>query len=207
VSRYYQDAAWAPDGRALIAYAPDGVYTATGEDMYRWGEGDTPQERLANLAPYLPAGLGIAAMDYHGKVQMLFAPPAATMYRYPVWIGKRSRPWVQPMLVDETRTTVELHIADFRTWLSFQLTDTTPNRSSLGSLLDTVTHVRVLQKELEANACLSNGRVYRNAVLDNRHDHPTHLGISTRPATGTSCRPAWPTARHSAISRSRPTAR
>lgn len=180
LDRYYQDVSWSPDGRALVAYAPSGVFTHTGHDMYRdYGTGETTEQRLASLAPFLPSDLGIGLIDHNGVAETLLAPPAGRSFRYPAWVGKRSPPVLDPS-VESTDNTAVLHIADVPVWFSFDTQDSgfSDNfKSGLIDELDRIVALRVLVKDLSGNACTSDSFAYRHAVFDDQYDHPTHLGI------------------------------
>jgi hypothetical protein len=182
VDRFYADAAWSPDGRALVAYSPNKTYVMQGTQMFdNYSTGASTDDRLASLDPYLPKGLGIAAMDMHGVVEPLIDPPADAMLRYPVWVGKRGAERVQPWTTDEGKTTASIHLADAPLWFSFRDTKD-QDKTSLMTALDTIVSIRVLTKATDANACENDDRPYRYAVNAAQYDHPTHLGMNN--ATG-----------------------
>lgn len=183
VDRFYADVAWAPDGRALIAYSPERTYVLQGEDMYLgYANGSTLEEQLASMEPYLPRRLGIAAIDHRGQVQTILEPPADKMYRFPAWVGRRSQERRQPSRTDENAGHADLHIADVPLWLSFRDNTGDTDRTAFLAALDEIVAIRVLVKEADGNACLNDGRPYRFSVNAGAHDHPTHLGINN--ATG-----------------------
>lgn len=179
VDHFYADASYSPDGRALIAYSPNKTYVMQGTQMFNnYAKGSTLDEQLASLDPYLPNGLGVAAMDMHGKVTPLLAPPAGTMLRFPAWVGKRAAERVQPWTADESKKAASIHIADFPLWLSFRDTKDPDKTNSIMKPLDEIVSVRVSTKATDANACENDGRPYRYAVNAGQYDHPTDLGMN-----------------------------
>src|SRR5205085_695629 len=160
VDRFYADANGSPDGRALVAYAPNKTYVMQGTQMFNnYAKGSTLDEQLASLDPYLPKGLGVAAMDMKGNVEPLIDPPAGSMLRYPVWVGRRGAERVQPWTADETKKTATIHLADAPLWFSFRDTKD-QDKTSLQNELDTIVSIRVLTKAADANACENDGRPY-----------------------------------------------
>ena len=183
LGRFYDDPAWSPDGRALIAYTPTGVPTHHGHDMYRdYSSGTTTEDRLASLEPHLPRDLGIHFIDHRGVTEELFAPATGRSLRYPTWVGRRSAPVpaARPTTHAGGDGATTLHIADVPIWFSFDIQDEGAHDSyKSGTLdrLDRIVALRVLTKATGGNACTSDSFAYRHAVFDDRHDHPTHLGI------------------------------
>ena len=180
VDRYYESPSWLPDGRALIGHNPEKTYVLRGEDMFlAYAKGDTEAARIASMEPFVPKRLGISAIDFEGKVERLLEPPAGKAIRYPVWIGKRWAPRKLAPKADESKATADLHIANVPIWFSFAID---PGAKNKNTPVSSIVALRVLVKELDSNACLSDGRPYRFAANDGAHDHPTHLGKNN--ATG-----------------------
>ncbi|MDH3376307.1 MAG: cadherin-like domain-containing protein [Gammaproteobacteria bacterium] len=176
IDRYYEDPAYAPDGRAYIAHNPEPTYVLQGEAMYgAYGSGSS----------YTPARLGIYLIDTQGSLESVLEPTDGTMFRYPTWVGRRQPPRAQPVITDESQDSSILHIADVPLWLTYRRgPDHTGGTSKANhmALLDTIVALRILVKEMDGNACTDDGRPYRFAVNAGYYDHPTHLGINN--ATG-----------------------
>jgi hypothetical protein len=175
VDRYYADPSYLPDGRALIAHNPEKTYVQKGEDMYlnyAKGSGDAAVE---SMRLYVPHRLGISIIDMHGKVDRVMEPASGTAITSPIWIGKRQPPRKLAWNADETKKTADLHIANVPIWFSFAID---PGAKNKNTPIASIVALRVMVKELDANACLSDGRPYRYAVNDASYDHPTHLGIN-----------------------------
>jgi len=187
-SHFTEDVNYFPDGRALVSHNPEITYYAQGETMVNrygvWPEGIWGEERLEllyeGLTDYVPKAMGIYLMDHKGELTLLHDNEEGRAYRYPVWVGKRQAPRIQPVVTDESEDSFELHIADFRVWLSFRNYNKYWGLDKVGAQvnLDTITKVRVMQKVMASNACLADAIPYKNAVNSGSHDHPTHLGIS-----------------------------
>ncbi|MSP63141.1 MAG: hypothetical protein EXR72_22945 [Myxococcales bacterium] len=183
VSRFYAEPDYWPDGRAVLSHNPEKTYVLQGEALFlAYSSGNTVDERVASMQPYVPRKMGVWLSDWRGQLEKLVDPPAGKMLRWPVWVGRRAPPRVQPWVTDEGQKSAELHIADVPLWMSFARPNGTTNRASLLQTLDRVVAVRVLVKELDGNACTNDGRPYRYAVNAAAYDHPTHLGINN--ATG-----------------------
>ena len=180
IDRYYSDPSWAPNGKALIAYAANGTYAPFGHVMYgKYGSGNTSEEVLASLDAYVPQDLGIATIDHRGQTSTVISPPAGKSLRYPVWIGKRRAP-ADPGPTPNGPDSSVLHIADVPVWLTLDFQDSgvaDHYKSGVLATLDQISALRVLVKELGNNACTSDSFAYRHAVNNDQHDHPTHLGI------------------------------
>jgi len=182
VARFYADPAWSPDGRALFALNPETTTVTQGHDLYRdYGTGDTTDEVLASLAPYLPQAMGIWWVDHQGDRERLVDPEPGRMLRYPTWVGRRQAPVIWQESLDPTSDTAELHIAHVPLWLSLRHFTDEQDKSTWFVNLEQITHLRVLAKVLTGNDCMNDDRPYRNAVHDT-YDHPTALGINN--ATG-----------------------
>ena len=177
-SHFYEDPGYAPDGRALMTYSPNRTYYSNddSEDGFWQNYGGS----IAAVMPYVPE-LRIALLDSAGNASSLLTPPSGRAYRYPTWVGKRQAPALQQAQTNEAATTAELHIADVPLWLSFAGTDS-QNASGRIAALDRIVAVRVLSKEIDGNACTSDGLPYRQNVWTDVHDHPTHLGINNATA-------------------------
>jgi hypothetical protein len=186
IDRWYGDPSYAPDGRAFIAHNPEPTHVLQGEGMYLgYSSGNTLDERLDSMFPYTPRKLGVWLIDSSGELEQVVAPDDGFMLRYPVWVGRRQAPRVQPRVTDETQDSATLHIADVPLWLSFRRgPDHTGGNSKARHMerLDGIVALRVLSKVIDGNACLDDGRPYRFAVNAGWYDHPTHLGINN--ATG-----------------------
>jgi hypothetical protein len=183
IDRFWEDAAYSPDGRAFVAYSPDAVTSQTGEGLWlNYAVGDNVADAQASLAPWLPTSLGIGIVDHHGAVDVFLPPPAGKILRYPTWVGQRAHERVQGWQTDESASSAELHVADARLWLGFQFAEGSTDERTLVGYLDQIVALRVLRKVIEDNGGLSDGRPYRYAVRSGHHDHPTHLGINN--ATG-----------------------
>ena len=178
ISRFYEDPSYSPDGRSFVTFTPNPFYTMRGSEMFTsYAKGSDLKQRLTSLSPYLPKGMGIYLLDHKGKREAFLRPTSGRMYRYPVWVGRRHPPTKQSWITDESKKTAQLHIADVPLWLSFRTTGST-SKARLMQQLDTIVAVRVMYKEIANNGGLNDGLVYRAAVNNQRHDHPTHLGIS-----------------------------
>jgi hypothetical protein len=182
VGRFYADPAWSPDGRAFVALNPEPTYVTQGEILYiTYSSGDSTEERLASLAPYLPQNMGIWLVDHRGGREAVIEPEAGRMLRYPAWVGARHPPRQRAWVTDEEQATAELHIANVPIWMSFADNHDGENKTVRFGRLATIESLRILVKVLHGNDCTTDGRPYRNAVHD-VYDHPTHLGINN--ATG-----------------------
>lgn len=182
VDRFYTDPAWAPDGRAFIALNPEPTYVTQGDSMYgSYSVGDTTEDRLASLEPYLPENMGIWLLDHRGEREAFVEPEPDKMLRYPVWVGPRQPPRTLDWTTDESQDWAELHIANVPIWMSFQHNNDGDDKTNHFERLATIESLRVLVKVLHGNDCMNDGRPYRNAVHD-VFDHPTHLGLNN--ATG-----------------------
>ena len=187
-SHFTEDISYFPDGRALVSHNPESTFYAQGETMVNrygvWPDGIWGEERLEllyeGLAAHVPKAMGIYLMDHRGELTLLHGNEEGRAYRYPVWVGKRQAPRVQPVVTDESEDSFELHIADFRVWLTFRNYNSYHGLDKVGAQvnLDTITKVRVMTKVMGANACLSDAIPYTYAVNSGSYDHPTHLGIS-----------------------------
>jgi hypothetical protein len=186
IDRWYEDPAYAPDGRAFISHNPEATYVSQGEAMYlEYSSGSTVQDRLASMLPYTPERLGLYLTDHRGNVEQVLEPASGFMLRYPAWVGLRHPPRAPTTATDEASDSATLHIANLPVWLSFrQGPDQIGGTSKTGHMawLDTIVALRVLVKDMDGNACLNDGRPYRFAVNAGFFDHPTHLGINN--ATG-----------------------
>ena len=172
-SRFYDDPSYAPDGRALITHHPSKTYyNSDGSADLFWekygGSADA-------VAPFVPA-LEVSLINFRGEISPLLAPPQGRSFRYPTWVGMREAPFPQPQITDETKDTAELHIANVPIWLSFQRFDG-ESKTTHQNNLDSIVSLRILAKEMNGNACTSDGNPYRRAVWSG-YDHPTHLGIN-----------------------------
>ena len=186
IDRWYEDPAYAPDGRAFISHNPESTYVLQGESMYlEYSSGGTVEERVASMLPFTPERLGVYLTDHRGNVERVLEPASGFMLRYPAWVGVRHPPRAPATLTDEAEDSATVHIANVPVWLSFRrVPDQIGGTSKTGRMawLDTITAVRVLVKDMDGNACLNDGRPYRFAVNAAWYDHPTHLGINN--ATG-----------------------
>jgi hypothetical protein len=181
VDRFYADPTWSPDGRAFIAINPEPTHVTQGDAMYGlYSEGNTTEERLVSLEPFLPQNMGIWLIDHTGERTPFVDPEPGMMLRYPTWVGPRSPPRQRPWVTDESQDQAELHIANVPIWLSLRDHNGEDNSANF-ERLNTIQSLRVLVKVLHGNDCMNDGRPYRNAVHDS-YDHPTHLGINN--ATG-----------------------
>ena len=186
-SHFTEDAHYFPGGGALVSHNPEDTYYAQGEKMWTkyakaepgtWGDVQM-QQMLASVVPYLPKKMSIYVMDHHGTLSLLHSNSEGRALRYPVWVGKRQAPRIQPVVTDESLDWADLHIANFPVWLSFRESNSYNGLNKTGhmEMLDTIVKVRVLVKKMGGNACMTDNRPYRFAVNANKHDHPTHLGI------------------------------
>lgn len=178
-SRFYADPSYSPDGRALVSHHPRRTQYSNDDDddQFYLRYGRDPEL----VQPYVPE-LEIALLDMHGAVSSpLITPQAGRSLRYPVYVARRWAPLEQPRRTDETQSSAELHIADFRLWLAFREEQSQMRQTYVNGTLDRIRSVRVLYKELAGNACTSDAHPYRRAVYYG-HDHPTHIGINN--ATG-----------------------
>lgn len=182
VDRFYADPAWAPDGQAFVALNPEPTYVTQGDAMYgTYSTGDSTEERLASLAPYLPQNMGIWLLDHQGNREPFVQPEEGRLLRYPAWVGPRHPPRQRQWITDEAQDSTELHIANVPIWLSLRDNGDGQDKSARFEKLSTIESLRVLVKVLYGNDCMTDGRPYRNAVHDS-FDHPTHLGLNN--ATG-----------------------
>ena len=180
-SRFYDDPSYAPNGEALITYHPNRTYYASGEEQDPfWRDYG---HNAAAVSQYVPE-LQVALIDHRGNTEGLLVPAEGRSYRYPVWVGKRQRPWPQPMTTDESQDWAELHIANVPLWFSFGR-NSGQNKSGVLNNLSNIVALRVMTKELHGNACTNDQRAYRRLLYPGSgvtSDHPTHLGINN--ATG-----------------------
>lgn len=179
LSRFVDDPAYAPDGRAFVAHNPEPTYAPQGESMlllFGAPSGDVAQQ-LTSMQPYVPQRLGISLLDSNGAFERVLEPPPGAMLRYPLWVGKRQPPaTATPAVADPAEAGAVLHIADLPLWLSFRTGGA--RKDDLITELDRIVALRVLAKLDGGNACLTDDRPYRFAVNSGIHDHPTHLGIN-----------------------------
>ena len=181
IDRFYADPSYSPDGRALLAINPERTYVQQGEAMYLgYAQGSTDAERIASLAAYVPQHMGIYRMNARGDRELVLAPPAGAMLRYPVWVGRRAPPRVQPWQAHASQHASNHHIANVPLWFSFRVAPDpgTGNKTAVMSALDRIVALRVLAKEMDGNACLNDDIPYRDSVNAESYDHPTHLGIN-----------------------------
>jgi hypothetical protein len=187
LSRFLTDPSWSPDGRALISFNPERTYGYFGEgssifEHYTSGSLSTA-ERLEVATQYAPRSMGIALLNGSGVAETIIPNQEGYLYRYPVWVGKRQPPRIQPWKATENDPTSTLHIADFKIWMTFALANDGQNKTSLMNTLDRISAVRVLYKDTSGNACIRDTGPYWNFVHSgNTGDHPTALGIAD--ATG-----------------------
>lgn len=175
VSRLTLDPSYLPDGRALVAYNPEKTYIGIGERFYlNYGSGN-----VTETAQYLPKRLGIGVVDQAGNATTLINNQDGFMDRYPVWVAVRQRPHLQTAVTDEDQTTADLHIADFRVWLTFaDGTNTTGSKSTaFRNEYEPITSVRVLRKISDKNACIADNRYIRMSNAGTNGYHPGVLGF------------------------------
>lgn len=177
IDQFYADPSYAPDGRAFIAHNPERTYVSQGEDMFLgYASGSTPEEQVESMRAFVPHRLGVSLVDHRGAVTRVLEPPAGKALRWPAWVGRRQPPRVQAWTADESEDTAEIHVADVPLWLGFARQNDTTHKANDMAVLDRVVALRVLEKDLAGNFCLSDARPYRYAANDGAHDHPTHLG-------------------------------
>ena len=195
LSAWMNDPSWSPDGRALIAYSDQPVHLPMGQQMFdMYGSADPGaigqnriDQTLTSLQNYLPTNIGIALADHHGGIETLITPDAGRMLRNPVWVGRRQAPKSQVVKTDESKDTVDLHIADLPIWLSLRITTNAESRAGGADTMDKsnywedlkeISALRVMIKKMDDNACLETTSFYERAVNAGRYANPNHLGIS-----------------------------
>lgn len=179
ISRYIRDPSWLPDGRALVTYNPERTYLTEGEQFTLfYTRGNNVTELQASAAPYLPVQMGIGILDRHGNVSTHLDNPDGTLLRYPVWVGRRQPPRIQPRHTDEGLNYADLHIANFPLWLLF---DRSPYLGSHGGrfaqLSSEIVAVRVLTKVMAGGACIDDPAYIEMSNAATNGYHPTALGI------------------------------
>ena len=179
ISQLVLDASWTPHDRALVAYNPEKTYIGIGEQFFdTYASGGSVEERQESARRYLPKHLGVGLYDLDGGVQTLIENAPGTFVRYPVWIGRRQPPRIQPEVTDERARTAEVHIADVPIWLTFGMsTNDRGDKRGRYEMANASVSLRILRKVSDGNACVQDNRYIRMSNRSSNGLHPTALGL------------------------------